>query len=380
MLSVVNESLTSLTDSPDHPAAAAAGVPPSALPDAFRGGGVRLNGGPPLVVRQALPAGGDGQQESDGASLGPKSRSVRFESHGGGGGWEEEKGQQPAAATAAATEATGQPRGSKSGGPTSGGLGRTKSHPALLDAVQQEAAAVANSPLKSNRMEFLQRLVAQNPLMAVVSSDFRVCARLSLQALCQIADSGSDNARVILEQALSVGVSDAEAAQCMGLITAFEERLDDKLQSLTEYIQTSFVSIGKKMDVPLPRSHMFELGRAMTSNLAVVEAEQGISQPSVSSASGSASRAGSMTGSARRRSDAGSGRRSSAEQPTGGGSGGIIATASGISSRRPRLSRSRHTGDSSSSTPEKQQGRVIPLSGVAGVRVTTSVVQVASVA
>lgn len=151
----------------------------------------------------------------------------------------------------------------------------------LTRAAELEAESVVSSPLRTNRRDFLRRLVAQNPLMVVMGDDFRAAAALSLKALKQLASAGSEDARSVVQRELERGISDAEAAQCLALIAAFEERATDKMQSLLELMQTAFVSVGKRLDVPVPQAHMHELGRAMTNNLAVVEATRAPSKDGV---------------------------------------------------------------------------------------------------
>lgn len=334
MLSVVNESVNSVPEFPDAPAgsAAFASAAASAAP-------------PPLTVVSAAGPSAANAPASAGTSLTSTSRSVRFN---------KPELRPPPLGSVGLGQASEVLAGS-----SAGSLVRGKSHASLTDSVAREAAATAASPMRSHKMDFLQRLVAQNPLMAVVSDDFRVCARLSLQALRTIAERGEDGARQLLQQALSAGISDAEAAQCLGLVSAFEERLDDKLQSLMEYLQTSFVSIGKKLAVPLLQAHMFELGRAMTKNLAVVEGEHGVVRASVSSASGSGSRRRSRSGSA-----AGMARRAS-ESPRGNSARDSVRGASLV-----RRSTAASSGQRQSSTAPKAPA----------ASVTTSVVQVVALA
>ncbi len=176
-----------------------------------------------------------------------------------------------AAHRAAAGSAGGGPRGPGGGGGAAFGM-HSRAASSALHAAAADAQSASASLAASTRRDWLSRLVSQNPLMVAISGDFRESARLSLRALAELT-AELDSSRQAVLTALSAGVSDAEAAECLALVAAMEERVGGKLQSLLEFAQTSVVAIGKKMAVPLPAEHMAALGRAMNANIAVLGAE-----------------------------------------------------------------------------------------------------------
>jgi voltage-gated potassium channel Kch len=140
----------------------------------------------------------------------------------------------------------------------------------LAIAASKEAARVAVNPLRSAKRDFLARLVGHNPLLVVVSDDYSLAARLSLQALLSLT-ADVRGIRADLIRVLEKGATDEELQHCIALIAAFEERMEEKVQSLLELVQTSFVAVGKRLDVPIPKTQLRVLGKAMNANIAVLE-------------------------------------------------------------------------------------------------------------
>lgn len=205
-----------------------------------------------------------------------------------------------------------------------------------MQAAADEAKAASASLAGATRREWLSRLVSQNPLMVAVSGDFRESARLSLRALAELT-AEFDSSRLAVMTALSAGVSDAEAAQCLALVAAMEERVGDKLQSLLEFAQTSVVAIGKKWSVPLPAEHMAALGRAMNANIAVLDEGESTTR-----------RGGGVGGGG---GDAGGG-----EIGGGWGSGGTVAGASGAYGRGHRKQDEAHAWVAASASGSSAAG------------------------
>jgi len=233
LLSTVNESNTSLADGsarPGDPSHAAKALLLSAPGGPAAGAAAGRPAKPPVVMRRAAESRGSA------SSLLPRRRSGR---------------------------ADGGPRGGSSGGGAAGPR-------SLAQSAADEARSAAGSVGRSMRRDWLRKLVSDNQLMVVVSPDFRVCASLSLRALASLVKEVDTSKRELVRALAEHGADDAETAVCFALIAAFEERIGQKLQSLTEYLSTSIVSIGRKMDVPLPTQHLAELGRSMNANIARV--------------------------------------------------------------------------------------------------------------